>query len=92
MEFNPDKWEIMHFGKSNMDRIYLENGRRLRNVNEQRDLEVCVDSSLKWGDMLVKTAYGFIGQDMEYKSWDAMLQLYTHVLEHTGLLVVTLLE
>ena len=30
MEFNPDKYEVMHFGRSNTDRKYTVNGRTLK--------------------------------------------------------------
>ena len=47
MEFNPDKCEVMHFGRSNKDRIYKINGRTLKSIDRQRDLGVQVHRSLK---------------------------------------------
>ena len=38
MEFNLDKCEVMHFGRSNQGRTYSVNGRALGRVTEQRDL------------------------------------------------------
>lgn len=47
MEFNTNKWKVLHFGTSNWGRIFTVNDRALGNVLEQRDLEVLVHSSLK---------------------------------------------
>ena len=48
MEFNPDKCEVMHFGRSNKDRKYTVNGRTIKSIDRQRDLGVQVHRSLKW--------------------------------------------
>ena len=40
MEFNLDKCEVMHFGRSNQGRTYSVNGRALGRVTEQSDLGV----------------------------------------------------
>ena len=48
--FNPDKCEVMHFGRSNRDRKYTVNGRTLKNIDRQRDLGVQVHRSLKSGN------------------------------------------
>ena len=42
MEFNPDKCEVMHFGRCNTDRKYTVNGRTLKSIDRQRDLGVQV--------------------------------------------------
>ena len=82
MEFNLDKCEVMHFGRLNRGRTYSVNGRALRRVIEQRDLGVHVHSSLKVEsqvDRVVKKAFGmlgFIGLNIEYRSWDVLLRLY----------------
>ena len=82
MEFNLDKCEVMHFGRLNQGRTYSVNGRALGRVTEQRDLEVQVHSSVKVEsqvDRMVKKAFGmlgFMGQNIEYRSWDILLKLY----------------
>ena len=82
MEFNLDKCKVMHFGRLNQGRTYSVNGRALGRVTEQRDLGVHVHSSLKVEsqvDRVVKKAFsmlGFIGQNIEYRSWDVLLMLY----------------
>ncbi|MBB6707133.1 reverse transcriptase family protein [Proteus mirabilis] len=82
MEFNSDKCEVLHFGKANLSRTYTLNGKVLGSVAEQRDLGVQVHSSLKVEsqvDRIVKKAFGmlsFIGQSIEYRSWEVMLRLY----------------
>ena len=47
MEFNPDKCEVMHFGRSNSGGSYKINGRTIRSIDTQRDLGVQVHRSLK---------------------------------------------
>ncbi|XP_059510326.1 adenylate kinase 2, mitochondrial isoform X1 [Stegostoma tigrinum] len=82
MEFNLDKCEVMHFGRSNLNAEYRIKGRILGSVEEQRDLGVQVHSSLKVPtqvDKVVKKAYGvlaFINRGIEFKSREVMLQLY----------------
>ena len=82
MEFNLDKCEVMHFGRLSQGRTYSVNGRVLGRVTEQRNLGVQVHSSLKVEsqvDRVVKNAFGmlgFIGQNIEYRSWDILLKLY----------------
>jgi len=82
MEFNPDKCEVMHFGRSNAGRKYTMNGRTLKSIDRQRDLGVQVHKSLKVATQvvkLVKKAYemlAFIGRGIEFKNWQVMLQLY----------------
>eukprot|EP00061_Rhincodon_typus_P005245 g24523.t1 len=66
-EFTPDKYEVMHFGVSNLGVNYTVNGRTLKNINIQTDLGVQVHSSLKVATQVAKVfkkAYGrlaFIG-------------------------------
>eukprot|EP00061_Rhincodon_typus_P015252 g42821.t1 len=47
MKFNPDKCEVMHFGGSSTGGNYTVNGRTLRNIDMQKDLDVQVLRSLK---------------------------------------------
>eukprot|EP00061_Rhincodon_typus_P016807 g45209.t1 len=82
MEFNIDKCEVLHLGKSNQGWSFMVNGRAIRSVAEQRHLGVQVHGSLKVDsqvDRTVKKAFGtlaFISQGTEYRSWEVMLQLY----------------
>ncbi|XP_072335049.1 multiple inositol polyphosphate phosphatase 1b isoform X1 [Scyliorhinus torazame] len=79
MEFNPEKCEVVHFGRTNMNVEYRVNGRVLGNVAEQRDLGVYVHTSLKVAtqmDRAVKKAYGvlaFINRGVEFKSREVMI-------------------
>ena len=74
VEFNLDKCEVMHYGRSNQGRTYSVNGRALGRVVEQRDLGVQIHSSLNMEsqvDRVVKAAFsmlGFIGQNIEFRS------------------------
>eukprot|EP00061_Rhincodon_typus_P000495 g11892.t1 len=82
MEFNIEKCEVIHFGRTNLKAEYRVNGKILGSVEEQRDLGVHVRSSLKAAtqvDGVVKEAYGvlaFINRGIEFKSRELMLQLY----------------
>eukprot|EP00061_Rhincodon_typus_P018572 g47793.t1 len=80
IKFNLDKCEVLHFGKANQDKTYTLNAKVPGSVAEQRDLRAQVHSSLKVEsqvDKIVKMVFGmlaFIGQCIEYRSWEAMLQ------------------
>ncbi|XP_059843914.1 P-selectin glycoprotein ligand 1 isoform X2 [Hypanus sabinus] len=82
MEFNTDKCEVLHFGRTNQGRTYKVNGRTLRSAVEQRDLGIQIQNSLKvvsQVDRVVKRAFGilaFINQNIEYKNWNVMVRLY----------------
>eukprot|EP00061_Rhincodon_typus_P003689 g20722.t1 len=82
MEFNSDTCEVLRFSKENQGWTYTPNGRTLRSVAEQIDLGVQVHSSLNVEsqvDWMVKKAFDtliFIGQNIEYRSWEVMLQLH----------------
>ena len=82
MEFYFDECEMIHFGRSNLDRAYSFNGRMLRRVIEQKDLVGQVHGSLKVEsqvDRVAKKAFGmlgFIGQNIEYRGWGVLLKLH----------------
>eukprot|EP00061_Rhincodon_typus_P009237 g32576.t1 len=60
MEFNPEKYEMIHFGRKNLKAEYRVNEKILGSVEEQRDLGIHVHSSLKAAtqvDRVVKKAY-----------------------------------
>ena len=82
MEFNPEKCEVIHFGRSTLTRKYSMNGRTLESFVEQRDLGVFVHRSLKVEghvSKVVKKAYGTpasINRGIDYKSREVMLELY----------------
>ena len=75
MEFNPDKCEVMYFGRFNSGGSFQINGRTIRSIDTQKDLGVQLHRSLKVAaqvEKVVKKAYGmlaFIGWGIEYKSW-----------------------
>jgi len=47
MLFNTDKSKVMHFGFNNKEVVYILENPRLDAVEEERDLGVIVDKSLK---------------------------------------------
>ena len=79
--------EVQIFDRLNQGRTYSVNGRALGRVTEQRDLGVHVHSSMKVEtqlDKVVKKAFGmliFIGENIEYRSWDVSLKLYNTLLK-----------
>ena len=79
MEFNPDKCEVMHFGRSNKDRKYTVKGRTRESIDRQRDLGVQAHRSLKVAmqvEKVIKKAYSmhaFIDRGIEFKNWQVML-------------------
>eukprot|EP00061_Rhincodon_typus_P001620 g15291.t1 len=81
MEFNPEKCELIHFGRTNLKAKYRVNRKIVGSVEEQRDLGVHVHSSLKAATQVdrVKKAcdvLAFINRGIEFKSRDVILQLY----------------
>eukprot|EP00061_Rhincodon_typus_P011492 g36540.t1 len=81
-DFNLDKHELQQFGRANQGRTYTLNGKILSSFDEQRNLGVQVHRSLKVESQInrvVKTTFGipaFIGQRIENRRWEVMLQLY----------------
>jgi len=86
MDFNLDKREVTHFGRSNRARTYSVNCRALGRIKKLRDLGVQVHSSLKVEsqvDRVVKKEFGILGfprQNIEYRSRDVLLKLYNTLL------------
>ena len=48
MELNEDKCKVLHIGKSNREATYTINGVEIVKVNEEKDLGIILNSSLKW--------------------------------------------
>lgn len=46
MEYNPNKWKVKHFEKSNRGRISTLNGKVLNNIDEKRYLAVQAGSTM----------------------------------------------
>ena len=68
MEFNADKCDVLHFGRNNLNRTYILNGRALKNAVKQSDLGIMVHSSLKVEshvDRVVKKVFSM--QSIEYR-------------------------
>jgi len=82
MEFILHKCEVMDFGRSNQDRTCSVHGRTLVRVIEKKRSLGTIHSSFNVQsqvDRMVEKAFsmlGFIGQNIEYKSWDVLLKLY----------------
>eukprot|EP00061_Rhincodon_typus_P008102 g30429.t1 len=93
MKFNPCKYEVLHFGRSNVKEKYTVNDRTLNTIEAQKDLGVQVHSSLKVAtqvEKVVKKAYdmlAFIGQGIEYKGQDVMLQLFKTLRKISAILI-----
>lgn len=88
MKFNPNKYEVMYFGKSSTSRTYTVNGTVLKNVGEWRRLGVQVYSRLKVLSMVDREVHGlkvhgllpFINWDIGSRSWN----FYDTTLLNTG--------
>src|SRR5215469_6674262 len=74
MNFNADKCKIIHFGSKNEGHNYFIEGSILQAANEEKDLGVTVDNTLKFSKQCaeaVKKAnkmLGYIARNFEYKS------------------------
>uniref|UniRef100_K7F0M2 Reverse transcriptase domain-containing protein n=1 Tax=Pelodiscus sinensis TaxID=13735 RepID=K7F0M2_PELSI len=82
MKFNVDKCKVMHIGKNNPNYTYSMMGANLATTNQERDLGVIVDSSLKTSTqcaVVVKKAnrmLGIIRKGIENKTQNILLPLY----------------
>uniref|UniRef100_K7F105 Reverse transcriptase domain-containing protein n=1 Tax=Pelodiscus sinensis TaxID=13735 RepID=K7F105_PELSI len=82
MKFNVDKCKVMHIGKNNPNYTYSMMGANLAMTNQERDLGVIVDSSLKTSTQraaAVKKAnrmLGIIRKGIENKTQKILLPLY----------------
>uniref|UniRef100_K7EYK2 Reverse transcriptase domain-containing protein n=2 Tax=Pelodiscus sinensis TaxID=13735 RepID=K7EYK2_PELSI len=82
MKYNVDKCKVMHIGKNNPNYTYSMMGANLATTNQERDLGVIVDSSLKTSTQsaaAVKKAnrmLGIIRKGIENKTQNILLPLY----------------
>ena len=82
MRFNIDKCRVMHVGAKNPNYVYKLMGSELSATNQERDLGVLVDSSMKMSTQCaaaVKKAnsmLGIIRKGIENKSASVILPLY----------------
>ena len=82
MEFNEQKCKIMHIGRSNPKNKYSMNGVELSATEEERDLGIWTDSSLKPGLQCSKAAtnanqmLGIILKSFHYRTKQTLIPLY----------------
>jgi len=82
MQFNVDKFSVIHIGNKNLNNTYKLGNSNLRSSDKERDLGVIVDSGLKFADQcnkVVKEAYstlGLIKRTIKFKSKNNILRLY----------------
>ena len=82
MEFNQDKCKIMHIGRNNPRNKYYMNGVELSVTEEERDLVVWTDSTLKPGLQCSKAAtnsnrlLGMILKSFHYRTKQSLVPLY----------------
>ena len=74
MLFNTDKSKVVHFGFNNKEADYILGNHRLNAVEEQRDLGVIVDKSLKSSRQCAVS--GMILRTLLCKAKELILQLY----------------
>jgi ribonuclease P/MRP protein subunit RPP40 len=82
MEFNTEKCKIMHIGRNNPRFKYFMNGVELSVTEEERDLGVWTESSLKPGLQCTKAAananrlLGMILKSFHYRTKQSLVPLY----------------
>ncbi|CAM5102996.1 unnamed protein product [Eretmochelys imbricata] len=82
MKFNVDKYKVMHIGKNNPNYTYNMMGANLATTNQEKDLGVIMNSSLKMSTQCaaaVKKAnamLGIIKKGIENKTENILLPLY----------------
>ena len=82
MEFNSDKCVVMHVGNSNPKRQYKFCNAALKSVEQERDLGVIVDCTLKFSAQTHKavnsanSALGLIRRTVVSRDKDILLKLY----------------
>jgi ribonucleases P/MRP protein subunit RPP40 len=82
MEFNIAKCKIMHFGRNNPEYKYYMNGEELKTVNEETDVGIIIDKSLKPGKHCAKAAntasavLRMIQRNFHYRDRHTFIKLY----------------
>ena len=83
MQFNQEKCKVMHLGRSNPRYAYSINGMQLNVTEEEKDLGVWTDSSLKPSLQCTKAAnsancvLGMILRSFHYRTKQSLVPLYT---------------
>ena len=82
MSFNINKCSVMHFGYSNKNATYILNGEVIKEVTEEKDLGVIIQSNLKVDLQCAKVVreanriLGMVKRCFTYKSKDNLLKIY----------------
>ena len=82
MRFNADKCGVMHFGHRNTNHTYHMGTNQLKVTNEEKDLGVLINSSLKVSSQCSAAAkkgnraLGMIKRNFAYRSREVILKLY----------------
>ena len=84
MEFNVNKCKVLHLGKINKEFEYYMNGSWLASVDQERDIGVIVEKSLKPSLQCAEAAkkamfvLGQIAIAFQYRDRYIFLKLYVH--------------
>ena len=82
MPFNVDKCKVMHLGYVNVKQDYYMAGRKLKDVEEEKDLGIIISNDLKNGKQCTEAAkkanqmLGMINRTMVHKTRRNMVALY----------------
>ena len=82
MEFNPQKCKVMHIGRENRYFSYEMEGCWIETVEEEKDLGVVVDKTMKFSKQCLEArnranrTLGFINRNVSYKSKEVVRSLY----------------
>ena len=83
LEFNVQKYKVMHIGKKNPNFNYSLYGNNIECVDKQRDLGVIISNDLKYADQCdqaykkANRMLGLISRTISHKSKYTILPLYT---------------
>ena len=82
MTFNLDKCKVINMGKDNREFNYEMDGHWLSSVEDEKDLGVVIDKSLRFSKQCIEArnranrVLGFIKRNVSYKSKEVILKLY----------------
>ena len=82
MNFNVDKFSMMHIGHNNMQGNYNMSNQQLQATDQQQDLGIIITKDLKWQKQTEKSCktsrrvLGLIARNSRYKNKELILPLY----------------
>ena len=84
MEFNIGKCKVLHLGARNEKYTYEMNGEKIKEVNEEKDLGIWIENSLKSHKQVSEASkkgyqmLGFINRNFASRGKNCLVKLYKH--------------